>query len=373
VDGVLTNVICIGTFDAWHTVIYRTAGNDFLTYESQARSILESGSLRGGESVFYAQPAMRYILFFTRVIFGDSDTLLSVVAFSALQIAAIAAVALVAVRIVGRPLARWVCFGLGLILLGIDTGSVIEQAVQDPMSEGPVWICIPAGVALLLFACDRRWLLSGTILLAICAVSRTELVPAVSVILGAGVVCWWARDRAWVAICVAIYLGVLALPLAHNLIYGERPVLFTTTGPVNVRLSLSQWSRVFSNARIRARAEHQVRALFYDVPEASSDSLHLLFRVIQVCWLVAFLSMLVYWRRTSWTTKALLVVPLVALAPFLVFDVMNYYPRHIVAGQILMVVAVIVGLALEPSWLATPAKLRSLGDRQIAGSGPMRG
>ena len=61
-------------------MLLRDGGNDFLTYESFARSILESWSLRAGEDVFYYQPLSRYVTFFYHLVFGDGDGQISVFA-----------------------------------------------------------------------------------------------------------------------------------------------------------------------------------------------------------------------------------------------------------------------------------------------------
>ena len=44
-------------------VLLRSGGNDFLTYEGFARTILDTWSFQGGEDVFYYQPAFRYLRF----------------------------------------------------------------------------------------------------------------------------------------------------------------------------------------------------------------------------------------------------------------------------------------------------------------------
>src|SRR5207253_1146302 len=92
---VLINILRVGLeYPTWHTVVYRTAGNDFLRYESLARSILETGSLRGGEDLFWAQPGIRYILVGLRSLFGDGDPILAVVSRSSLSLGVLFLVAI---------------------------------------------------------------------------------------------------------------------------------------------------------------------------------------------------------------------------------------------------------------------------------------
>tara|TARA_B100002019_G_scaffold104047_3_gene89547 strand:- start:994 stop:2985 length:1992 start_codon:yes stop_codon:yes gene_type:complete len=50
----------------------KPSGTDILTYENQARLILEGDGLRGGADVFWYSPGYRYFLFLIHVVFGDS-------------------------------------------------------------------------------------------------------------------------------------------------------------------------------------------------------------------------------------------------------------------------------------------------------------
>ena len=52
-------------------LIVKPGGSDSLTYENQARLILEGDGLRGGASVFLYSPGYRYFLFMLHIIFGD--------------------------------------------------------------------------------------------------------------------------------------------------------------------------------------------------------------------------------------------------------------------------------------------------------------
>ena len=61
-------------------------------------------------------------------------------------------------------------------------------------------------------------------------------------------------------------------------------------------------------------------------------------RILQATWLLGTIAVLVRWRRTGLAAKALAVTPAVMLAPFVTFQVHPYYPRHIVAGHILMAI-----------------------------------
>jgi hypothetical protein len=76
--GILTAgfALTLTRFDRLAVVTYRAAGNDWLTYESFARSILETWSLSGAENVFYYQPLFRYVRFAEHFFLGDGDPLI---------------------------------------------------------------------------------------------------------------------------------------------------------------------------------------------------------------------------------------------------------------------------------------------------------
>lgn len=76
-----------GAATSLEAVLVRWGGSDFLTYESLSRTILDTGSLRGGEDVFFYQPFFRYMLFVGRIILGDGDVLIPAFVQTALVVA----------------------------------------------------------------------------------------------------------------------------------------------------------------------------------------------------------------------------------------------------------------------------------------------
>lgn len=362
-------------FPSWDTVTYRSAGNDPLTYESFARSVLDTGSLRGGESVFYYQPGFRYILFGLRTLFGDSDALLSVAIRSILSLGTLVALTVACASLVRRPVGRLCCFVLGVGVLAIlNADGHISTYLDSGISEWPLWAGLPVGTALLILAPNRRWLLAGTVILGICVTTRAETVPGVSVLVVTGLAIWFVRDRRWALLCAATYLAILALPFAHNLLYGGRAVPFTTSSPINVTFPVSDFPRAVTDPVVRSHLGHQLQGVAFAGSASYSSGLEILLRVVQVVWLLTFLTLLVYWRRSSWAAKTLAGLPLIFLAPFLVYDVRDYYPRHIISGHIMMAVSVMIVAALGviplPRWVTSVSVIpRGIGSRLLAITG----
>jgi hypothetical protein len=345
---VLVTTVSVGHgFDEWDSVLYRTAGSDFLVYESTAREILESGSLRGGEDVFFTQPAMRYILFGLRVAVGDSDAILAIASQSLIVIGTIFALAATCLLLRLRLVPRLVALGAGagaIVLLVADP--VLTFSVRSSLSEWPVWGLLPFATAIAYLAPDRRWLVGGIVLLALCAITRANLLPGIAVIAAA---CLWRarRDRLAVAMAVGCFLAVLVLPALHNLAFGDRLVPFTTSAPRNVRLPASDLSQIFGDADVRELFGRQVELLAYWGPEATADGLRAAIRFLQIAWLAAFGWAVVRWRQTLLASKLLLLAPALMLAPYVVYDSLASYPRHVIAGHLLMATTITVVLGFE--------------------------
>ena len=140
-------VVAISTFaagrrlDALGTVLYRSAGDDWLTYESHARTVLETWTLRGGENVFYNSPLYRYLRFGQHLLLGDGDLLLFTVGLTALYFGAV----WVGARL--RTPRTTIRGGGGMaitsvLIIALITSTPITNAVLAPLSEAPTWTAL---------------------------------------------------------------------------------------------------------------------------------------------------------------------------------------------------------------------------------------
>ncbi len=153
-----------GRLDRLHLVEYRRAGDDWLTYESFARSILETWSLRGAEDVFYYQPLFRYVLFAEHLVLGDGHPLVSTSAIVALTWSLFWMCAMASRR--RRAPARTLILLLpSLLLLLLATSRTVLGMVHQGMSEYPTWIALPLFLPLLfLSSSPRAWQLGAALL-----------------------------------------------------------------------------------------------------------------------------------------------------------------------------------------------------------------
>jgi len=208
-------------------VTLRAAGDDWLTYESFARSILEQRSLEGGEPVFYYQPFFRYVRFAEHLLLGDGDLLIAVSAFAALVLSIVWMLRRFNCR--RSRLSLGVCVAAGLLMVTVAnsvTGGL--RFLVAGASEYPTWNPPAAMLPRLFEARAAKAHLSGTVMLAVSALARLNQLPALLAVFGAFVV----RTRGRLGIVVAasgVFVAILLLAPAHNLYYGGRAELLTTS------------------------------------------------------------------------------------------------------------------------------------------------
>jgi hypothetical protein len=202
-------------------VYYRGGGEDSLTYESEARSILDTGSLRGGESVFYYQPAMRYLQFGMHFVFGDSDALLFAIATAALTIAVSAGV-MILLRSTQMTRGQQCAAAIGaLLLLMLVTAPQVTDLIRAAYPEYPTWALLALSLPFVATRRSRHVALVVA-LLASCFLLRTNQAPLVSFLALLVLVHAWHRDRRAALWAAATFVALIFLPLVHNLWYGGR-------------------------------------------------------------------------------------------------------------------------------------------------------
>ena len=166
----------MGSFGAGQ-VLLRSAGNDPLSYESQAYSILATGSLRGGESVFEYIPAYRYIKFLEHALFGDGNLL-----YAAVQLSAFFGGVFWLFRDAGAraiPKIRKIVLaglGCGLIFLG---GYYVSAIIREGLSEYDTWILLLWALPGLYGAATSGAILAGAVALSVSYTIRPNQLPGI--------------------------------------------------------------------------------------------------------------------------------------------------------------------------------------------------
>jgi hypothetical protein len=336
------------SFPSLDAVLYRGGGSDWLTHESFARDVFTTHSLRGGEDVFYYQPGYRYLLVAMRLLLGEGDMLISSLAQALTNFGILFLVWRLAQR---TPLRSWrgalmvVTVGLTLALLNSAT---VVSLLRVGASEWPTWAAIPAAVALLLCGHGRREALGGSVLLGIAFLMRPNQGPALALLLvlslGRLILPHWKTALA----CISIVTLLVLLPAVHNVVYGHN-LVFLPTGanvPQNLFLRPSELEKVFYDRPTRELIVDQAARMFYFKPAERFvtalpyvGSLARLFHGLQLVWAAAIVYAIGNRRRLNLEAKGLLLAPALLLLPFLFYNPLTYYPRHIVAGHLAMAVS----------------------------------
>jgi hypothetical protein len=335
-------------------VTLREFAGDPLFYESHARSILDTWSLEAGERVFFMQPGFRYLRFLERLLLGDGDGLLSILALTALYWTLCFAFA----RLWPRPRPtglRAAVFGaMGVLLLSLWSSPPIVFFVQASLSEYPTWIFLPLLFPLLFVSRSPRDWLRGGVLVGLSCLTRLNHLLALFALMA--VFAWRAcriRPRAVLAVAV-LMLAMFSLPAAHNLYYGGQLVWTTlqAQGPGATAIAPREVGGLLRDPAVREKVWYQVDHMFYlhtvrdRFPRGDWMS-WVAIRGIQVVWLAVALLTLAR-RVAPGTTKVLMGLPLAYLVVHLVYHVEFYYPRHIIAGHLAM--ALVTLYAIGRGW-----------------------
>jgi hypothetical protein len=357
----------------------RDGGDDWLTYESFARSILDTGTLEAGEPVFYYQPLFRYILFLAHATLGDGDTLIALMA----QALLIWSIFFMSARLLPRGAAlrgKWRALGItiGLFLLVLVTSDPVSRLIYAGASEYPSWIAFPLLFPLLIVPASRRDWRLGTFMLGLTLITRMNHGIALAWLF---VVHLWRVSRvsarpptrfaAYAVQAVLMLLAIAALPSVHNLYYGGHLSVLPEEHAVSRTLPMppSRWLRVFEDGEAKKQALLHLGAVTYTssialyTTTAPTVASHVVFmaacRGLQAAWV--FAGVLLFWplwkRRaptnsSAWsdssaspdpsassalvTARLLLILPMLYLAVHLFYQVQDYHPRFIVIGYLAM-------------------------------------
>jgi len=336
------------SFPSLDAVLYRGGGSDWLTYESFARDIFTTHSLQGGEDVFYYQPGYRYLLLPLRLLLGEGDVFPSALAQALTNFTILVLAWRLAERTPWRS-SRGALIALGTALsLALLNSATVLSLLRVGASEWPTWAAIPAAVALLFCGRGSRDALGGIVLVGTALLMRSNQAPALAFLLMLSVGPLLFTHRRTALACISIFTGLALLPAVHNAIYGHTLTFLPTSAtiPQNLLLRPSELGKVFHDRPTRELVVDQAARALYFRPDEKlvaalpySGSLAVLFHALQLLWATAIAFAIANWRRLSFEAKGLLLVPALYLLPFLFYDSVVYYPRHIVAGHLAMAIS----------------------------------
>jgi hypothetical protein len=317
-------------------VALRAAGDDWLTYESFARSILELRSLEGGEPVFYYQPLFRYVRFTEHLLLGDGDLLIVVSAYASLVLAMVWMLRRFNRR--ESRLSLGVCLGAGVLMLTLATSATGGMRFLTlGASEYPTWVLLFTMLPRLFVSRSVRAQLSGTVMTALSALTRFNQLPALLAIFAAYVF----RTRGRLALLVGAFslvLAILMLAPAHNLYYGGRAEWTTTSSdiPENYVLPVTKAAAAVYDPDVRATLASQLKlVLALSGIERGWALLWPALHGLQILWIGTLAWAIASRRLTLWST-ILAATPALYLGAHVFYQAQGHYPRHILAGHFMM-------------------------------------
>ncbi len=323
--AVLTQFNPVGS-DFSRLVVYQP-GHDWLTYEGFAFDMLRQGNLCAGENIFHYQPLYRYWLAGLHLIFGDANTPLRMTEVFLLGALSL----LTALRLYHYAVNQWIrhLAGATCLAMVLLAGQLwIPASAMRGLSE--TLFCILFLAALL------TWLRRGSLVwiaiwLCLAAITRFNLLPACLAAIGV-MVCLGHYSRKTLLRAALAALVVLALPLAHNLYFGEVWAWMPTSASHASNLMISpqsylQWpwgEAVWSHLLLTWKGLSGIMTPYLKIPGRSPSAM------VLALWLSALLlagalSGTITWR--SWRPLCPLLPMLAAVGPFLFYESANYYPR----------------------------------------------
>jgi hypothetical protein len=327
-------------FRSLNQIVFRERFSDWVRYQSQARDMLHTGFLRGGEDVFYMQPGFRYVLYTFRRILGDGDPYVSSVFLFLIVFFGVRALNIGSARIFRSD---WLQTLLLWGFISIAFSWIFVWFISVQASEVGAWLAVMAAGALLV----RRMLTfsSSVTLFSLLAISVCVRPNHIVGVFSLVFIVLFFKDKFLITgkmllASVLSFLVILLLPLAHNWIYGGRLVLFSTGRPGLIVpwgdfLDASSFPKVldtlsnqFAKVAYLFPATHQKGPSgIEDLPDFGiSFQLYVAFGVIVF---VAFATLfrLRRWRRLSTNFALIYIWPLMYLLSMLNVRI-GYQPKH---------------------------------------------
>jgi len=336
----------------WGRIIFMSRDSDWFVGQGYARQILNDGSLRAGESLFYFQPGVRYLVFLSHLVFGENDVFIAIVLMTALLFA----VCWLLQYLYRSPVSVFTK------ILGITAGVFVVNAVLSQSiatfaiafaSEYPTWILLTCAVILTSYAATSNSVsavlgasaiaallpnfrpnqIGGSIMLLLITASTSWRIEGLRI----------TQRLSGVLKVLSVYVSIALLSLAHNLHYGETFTLYSTTGNLNADFS---WASLFTSGSARESLElvwNKVRLGLYWTNWPTLDDLSLSFWGSQLVWLVCLI-WLTSQRRLSTQSSMYLLLPFAYLIPLLPYRFDSYYPRHVVVIQFAFAIGAVAAL-----------------------------
>jgi glycosyltransferase involved in cell wall biosynthesis len=322
----------------WGFPVWRSRDNDWFVTQGYARQIFVDHSLRGGENLFYFQPAVRYLVFLQHLLLGDNDVLFAILWVVALIIG----IGFVVRSVIGTniTIARSLLITIfATACYSLFSSSKLTHYAFQQASEFPTWIFVFLIVAL---AVKPQISYKTAISLSIISALTVQFRPnqAVGALILFALIFFTSNNResnsqetVLQKLMLLLAFGTtLSLSLLHNLHYGPNFVLFSSTGTLNSEFTHTDMLKVFIDPVIQDLVYAKLRAALHWYPESVVGSERVAFWSLQIIWVSAAVRAVVM-RSSQLKVWLLFLLPLAYLIPMIPYR-FEADVRHIVIIQL---------------------------------------
>jgi hypothetical protein len=351
-------------------VFPRLRGNDHLVYQAFTQEMLESGFLRGAESVFYFQPGIRYVYYVGHWLFGSGDVIPGLVVLFA-TFASIVYL-LHAIRESPRPLINFSAFGaFGLIIWWTSSHTV--QTTIFGLSESGTWplLITLAGIYVRRKVSATSMFSAGLILGAIVWIRPNQGLAALAWLLCfvvlAGKIAGRKREG---LVCVGSFGLMLLLVPIHNLVYGSTLSFLPGGRMFTEHYGWTTIFKIFDDEVARQFIIEQTKGILYlpsVLPDLYSRQLALAFVVFALTYVMGIAALIRKRSLSNFEGLSLQLLILGQIAPFLSYSVFRYFPVHIIAIHLSVALVGMVLLSGTPHPQDTKRDSRSERPRTLVG------
>ena len=322
----------------WGFPVWRSRDYDWFVTQGYARQIFVDHSLRGGESLFYFQPAVRYLVFLQHLVLGDNDVL-----FAILWVFALLAVIGLAIRsLIGSNIfaARSLLIAVfATAVFSLFTATKFNYFAFQQASEFPTWIFIFLVTALVAKPqISHKTAISLSVISALTVQFRPN--QAVGALVLFALVFFtpdnhesnFQKNLLQKFMLIFAFGVTLSLSLLHNLHYGPNFVLFSSTGALNSEFTHAEMLKVFTDPAIRNLVFTKLRMALHWYPESVVGSERVSFWTLQIIWVSAVVRAVIT-RSSQLKVWLMFLLPLAYLIPMLPFKFQGDV-RHIMIIQL---------------------------------------
>ena len=277
-------------------LIVKPGGSDSLTYENQARLILEGDGLRGGASIFLYSPGYRYFLYILHIIFGDFWSVAWITILS------------LCVNFIFLNSHKYnpISFLFVLFLISDNVRNIFLYGMSEASSLALFLISI--------YLINKNRISSGIFLLGLGVLIRPETGLFALLVLLFNI----KKLR------LGNYLSfatLLTLPLAHNLYFGNEFVVLTSGWNYGRNLDFN-FVKNLNYLIINPFNEKILMTL-------GSTIIYIGFSVFALS-IINFLISI--YKKQGLASNQFFLLGILNLLPFVIYDPELFYPRHIIIG-----------------------------------------